>query len=367
MIAGFGLGMMLGPSSTDAVNRASRLSYGEATGITQTVRNYAASLGLAVLGTIQVSVFRSHLSSSLVAQGAPTSVADKTAASIAQAGQASGSATKSIPHFVSVDFAHATQVVLYLHVRHHGVRRADRRSRSAPRSAGGPVGAGRVGARERDGARLVSNQPRWATAFVTAKVLAAFLGFSALVTEIATLGAEHRFNSADFFSYFTVEANTLAVISLALGGFAFATDTTSRWLDLFRGAVTLYMTTTILVFIVLLSGYPSKELTAVPWDNTVLHYLMPIVIILDWLIAPPVRTIAFRTAVVWLAYPLAYLFYSLIRGHFTHWYPYPFVDPSHHGYLGVIITSVVIAVILAVIDWIISVTPRWTGRLIRLR
>ena len=48
------MGLMLGPASTDAVNRASRLSYGEATGITQTVRNYAASLGLAILGTILV-------------------------------------------------------------------------------------------------------------------------------------------------------------------------------------------------------------------------------------------------------------------------------------------------------------------------
>src|SRR3984957_8259688 len=45
IIAGAGMGLMLGPASTDAVNRASRLSYGEATGITQTVRNYAASLG----------------------------------------------------------------------------------------------------------------------------------------------------------------------------------------------------------------------------------------------------------------------------------------------------------------------------------
>jgi EmrB/QacA subfamily drug resistance transporter len=113
MIAGFGLGMMLGPSSADAVNRASRLSYGEATGITQTVRNYAASLGLAVLGTIQVSVFRSHLSTSLVAQGLPKAAADKQAAASAQAGQASGSASSSIPHFVSLDFAHAISVVLY--------------------------------------------------------------------------------------------------------------------------------------------------------------------------------------------------------------------------------------------------------------
>ena len=55
ILAGAGLGFMLGQSTTDAVNRASRLSYGEATGITQTVRNYAASLGLAILGTISVS------------------------------------------------------------------------------------------------------------------------------------------------------------------------------------------------------------------------------------------------------------------------------------------------------------------------
>ncbi len=52
MLAGAGMGFMLGPASTDAVNRASRLSYGEATGITQTVRNFAASLGIAILGTL---------------------------------------------------------------------------------------------------------------------------------------------------------------------------------------------------------------------------------------------------------------------------------------------------------------------------
>jgi EmrB/QacA subfamily drug resistance transporter len=112
MIAGFGLGLMLGPSSADAVNRASRLSYGEATGITQTVRNYSASLGLAVLGTIQVSVFRSHLSTSLAAMHDPQ--AKQHAAQIAQQGQGSGNGkASSIPHFVSLDFAHAISVVLY--------------------------------------------------------------------------------------------------------------------------------------------------------------------------------------------------------------------------------------------------------------
>src|SRR6516225_7759717 len=50
VMAGAGMGLMLGQANTDAINRASRYSYGEATGITQTVRNYGASLGFAILG-----------------------------------------------------------------------------------------------------------------------------------------------------------------------------------------------------------------------------------------------------------------------------------------------------------------------------
>ena len=78
------MGFMLGPASTDAVNRASRLTYGEATGITQTVRNYTASLGLAILGTILVTEMRSRLTTSLIARGLPTARAQAEAAVLAQ-------------------------------------------------------------------------------------------------------------------------------------------------------------------------------------------------------------------------------------------------------------------------------------------
>ncbi len=193
----------------------------------------------------------------------------------------------------------------------------------------------------------------------TVRMLFAFLGFSGLVTEVATLVAQHRFAAGDFFSYFTVEANTLAVISLVLSSFAGVTARTYRGLDFFRGAVALCMTTVILIFIVLLSGYPASELTAVPWDNTVLHYIMPIVVMVDWVIAGPPAGIAFRSALVWLVIPLLYLAYSLIRGPIADWYPYPFMDPSTHGYLGVAITSVVIAVVLAALTWVIAGVPRW--------
>ena len=111
ILAGAGMGLMLGPASTDAVNRASRLSYGEATGITQTVRNYAASLGLAILGTI------------LVTRCAPTHhLADRAALPsarrtprrrpVAVRGSAAAAERGVDPRFIRLDFADATQTVL---------------------------------------------------------------------------------------------------------------------------------------------------------------------------------------------------------------------------------------------------------------
>jgi EmrB/QacA subfamily drug resistance transporter len=111
VMAGAGMGLMLGQSSTDAVNRASRLSYGEATGITQTVRNYAASLGIAILGTILVAQLKSHVVASLLARGVPHAQAVRTAAAISQS---QGGNVATIPHFIRLDFADATRTIFYI-------------------------------------------------------------------------------------------------------------------------------------------------------------------------------------------------------------------------------------------------------------
>jgi EmrB/QacA subfamily drug resistance transporter len=114
ILAGAGMGFLLGPASTDAVNRASRLSYGEATGITQTVRNYAASMGLAILGTILVTGLRSHLTTSLTALGLPPGRAAAQAATLSQSHGSGSGSVASIPHFFRLDFAQSTQTVLYV-------------------------------------------------------------------------------------------------------------------------------------------------------------------------------------------------------------------------------------------------------------
>jgi hypothetical protein len=111
IMAGAGMGLMLGQANTDAVNRASRYSYGEATGITQTVRNYGASVGFAILGTVLISEFRSAITSSLTARGLPGPAAAAEAAKIAQLQGGSGNPA-AIPQFIRADFAGATHDVL---------------------------------------------------------------------------------------------------------------------------------------------------------------------------------------------------------------------------------------------------------------
>ena len=140
VLSGAGMGLMLGQANTGALNRVSSDSYGGATGITQTVRNYGASLGLAILGTILVTVLQSRLSTSLIAQGIPSAQAHHDASSIAQLSGGGGKSVADIPHFVRVDFATATQAVLYTMAVVMGCA-ALVALRGLPRTAPGPTQA----------------------------------------------------------------------------------------------------------------------------------------------------------------------------------------------------------------------------------
>ncbi|WP_405752561.1 MFS transporter [Streptomyces sp. NBC_01411] len=124
-LAGAGIGFLLAPASTDAVNRAIDASYGEVTGITQTVRYYAASVGLAVFGTVLTHVTTDRVADTLRARGLPDRTAKSTAHSIAEAvtGQGDASeptgsgpvatATRHAMGAIRLDFAEANRAVFY--------------------------------------------------------------------------------------------------------------------------------------------------------------------------------------------------------------------------------------------------------------
>lgn len=124
VMAGAGVGLILGPVSTDAVNRAPNTSYGEATGITQTVRNFAAAFGLAVLGTILTAQNKINIEDKLGALHVPKADADQVAQSMTQSGGgdsgsmmghvASKAEAAKLLDAVQSAFAHSTQTIFYI-------------------------------------------------------------------------------------------------------------------------------------------------------------------------------------------------------------------------------------------------------------
>ncbi len=189
---------------------------------------------------------------------------------------------------------------------------------------------------------------------VSYKLFFGLLAFAALVTEVATLLDRGIFNAANFFSYFTVLTNSFIAIILFASAIATAANKNDKLRNL-RGAATMYGVIVGVIFPALLSGLQGVQFTAVPFDNLILHYVMPVAILVDFLIDRP-KKITFKRGLVWLLFPAAYAVYSLIRGPIVGWYPYPFLNPSTNGYEGVAIVSLgIVALSLALtygITWL---------------
>ncbi len=169
------------------------------------------------------------------------------------------------------------------------------------------------------------------------------LVLSAIVVQATSLAGNGVFNPVNFFSFFTILSNLFgAGVFLALA--VRRRDETSVTIDLLRGGSVVYLSVTFIVFALLLSG--SDVDLALPWVDTVLHKVFPIVVVLDWLIDPPANRLTLRQGLIWLSYPLVWIVYTLIRGPIAGWYPYPFLDPAHGGYGSVALYCVAILILM---------------------
>jgi hypothetical protein len=195
-------------------------------------------------------------------------------------------------------------------------------------------------------------------------VLAVFsaLGAASAFTGVAMLFlVEHR--GPDEFVYFTVQSNLLV-------GFCFLWAAIARCVPrrlaqpqaFLRGAVTLYITVTFLVFHFVLanpsSGFGDGSDQFGTVQNVLLHTVTPLLALLDWLLVGVERP-RWRWAAAWLTYPVAYLAFVLVRGVIVHRYPYPFLDVKSIGYGQVAIA----AAVLFVVFWLLGLLVVTIGRL----
>ncbi len=171
------------------------------------------------------------------------------------------------------------------------------------------------------------------------RVLFGVLGFGTVTANMFIIAAEPEgLDVANYLSYFTNESSFFAGAVLAVSGLL-PRGRLPRWWDGVRGAAAVYGAVTFVVFAVLLEGTPAAGETT-PWVDFVLHKLMPVVLVVDWLLLPSAYPAGWWRVLAWMAYPVAYLAYALVRGAAIGWYPYPFLDPrGPAGYAGLVTSA----------------------------
>ena len=147
---------------------------------------------------------------------------------------------------------------------------------------------------------------------IASRLFFGLLTFAALIRAFIYSFVQSGNSGVNFFSYFTILTNLFVAIVLVVSAINLIrrkppTETD----DIIRGSATGSIAIVGIVFGLLLSQMDSGM---IPWTNFVAHYLMPVIMVLDWLIQPPKATLVPRHIWFWVVYPIAYLGYSLIRG-----------------------------------------------------
>ncbi len=135
-----------------------------------------------------------------------------------------------------------------------------------------------------------------------------------------------------FFSYFTILTNILVALCFTI----ILLRPKSRPGEFFSqprvlSAVTAYITFVWIAYNILLRHLWNPTGLQLIVDEF-LHYFIPFLTILYWLIFVPKSELQWKSILPWMIYPLIYLLYVLIRGTLSGFYPYPFIDVNELGY-----------------------------------
>jgi hypothetical protein len=163
------------------------------------------------------------------------------------------------------------------------------------------------------------------------------------------------------YKFFTMQTNFMVLLWFSLAIISFNKPILKKLVGMLRGAFTLYITVTFLVFAIFLSFlYQPTGFAA--FSNLVLHYITPIAFIIDWFFTEKTKY-KWKYLIFWLIYPLCYLIFAMIHGTITGDYLYPFLNIIE---LGVPMFSIMIAILVVIFIGLstiyIGVNRKWLNK-----
>lgn len=164
----------------------------------------------------------------------------------------------------------------------------------------------------------------------------AVVGWFALIGNYFAYGEPSVDRTIHFFSHFTILSSILVAAILTATAFAANSDF-GRFLrhPAVAMAAATYVTVTITTYHFLLAALYDLAGWRLVTDR-MLHYLMPPVFLLFWLVFVPRGVLRLRHVGWMLVPPLVFAAYTFVRGAFTGFYPYFFINVSE---LGVAVTA----------------------------
>jgi hypothetical protein len=165
------------------------------------------------------------------------------------------------------------------------------------------------------------------------------------------------------FSYFTIQSNLLVAVASVL--LALRPARTGRVMAVLHLDALLCIAVTGVVYHTVLADQSLPLTPGGALANLLLHTVTPVGAWLVWLLVGP-RPRFGGTTVAWsLAYPLAWIGYTFVRGWVTGWYPYPFLDAGAIGTATaarntglVAVTFLVLALLVRLLERVLPGTPR---------
>ncbi len=138
------------------------------------------------------------------------------------------------------------------------------------------------------------------------------------------------------FAFFTIQSNVIVGVTTLL--LALDLRRTSTLFRTFRLIGLVAITITGIVYHVALAHLLDLDSWALAADVT-LHTVVPVLAIVGWLAFGPRGATSGRIAALTLLFPAWYMIFSLVRGAFIGWYPYPFADVNALGYGRVLVNA----------------------------
>lgn len=194
------------------------------------------------------------------------------------------------------------------------------------------------------------------TTYFIFRIAVGLIVLAAIMTQFI-VHVKNDYDILNFFSYFTNLSNIFAALVLIVTTILLIKNREPSLINnIIRGSATASMILVGITFFLLLRNEDLGSLKA--WVNIVLHYIMPFIMLADWLYNPPTQKFRLKHLLMWAIYPITFLTYTLMRGPIVNWYPYPFLNPDKvDGYGGVAIYTVLILILFIAISIALVTLP----------